>query len=83
MVAVFYILGVAFVSFENLAVITTINGLLVLVFGKGPRMSMAASSNGLVGGNRYSLRCLFVAQRFHAYDWQSSTVPYSSLAMWG
>lgn len=46
MFAVVFVVGVAFVSFKNLYVITEINCLPYFIFGKSPRMSMATNSSG-------------------------------------
>lgn len=62
--AVVFDFRIAFVRFENLSVITTKIGCLILFLDKGPRLLTEKISNGPVGGNVRSLYCLFFAQLF-------------------
>lgn len=73
--------GVFFIMFKNLFVITAISLLLDFVFGRIPKMSAATDNCGLVGGNNRSLCCLLLVRRVLLHRWQSYTVDFKSLAM--
>lgn len=64
------VVGMVFVSSENLSVTTSKNCLSAFVFEKHLRLSIGTNSSGPVGENRQSLRFLYDVQRFPAHYWQ-------------
>lgn len=73
----------ALMSFEILSVSSTTNGLLLCVFGIGPRILIAITSNGPVGRNMCSCRCVLFVLHILVHVWQSPIIVYTSLTTCG
>lgn len=67
-VPIVFVVGTVLVGFENWFVLTTIYSVLLVVFGRGARTSMALSSCGYVARNNRSLCCCFIFFRLRTHN---------------